>query len=180
MKTTLQLILIGILIMCFSHCRVVRKVNRNSSDSTSLRKVSALAVDSGTGGSIKKSTTDTKETFDWSKLTIQYPRDTNVTNIYNYPQKPATVIYETGKGTKETQSQTIDSIWFKNAISSLTVTIDSLNARVSEYHKEAKTESRGLGVWLILICLAGYWILTKGIGLVTSKYTFFVPKGKPG
>lgn len=153
-------------------CSVIKGKRSTSSDSTGVKKEILAVSDTSKGGSIKTNTT--KEEFDWYKMTQLFdakqktPGDTKV--------YPTAVIYEGGKGSKE--STTVDSTWFKNAMSLMQAKLDSTNAKFQETEKNKESESKGLGVWLILICLAGYWILTKGIGFLTSKYTFFIPKNK--
>lgn len=160
------------MLMLTPGCKVLRNIEKKSSDSTSVSKTTTVAVDTTKGGAVKK--TNIKEENEWWKKTeIFGQRDTNTTvnNIY-----PSTIIYEGGKGSKEVN--TFDSNWFKNALSLMQASIDSTNKKNEEYLKNSKTESKGLGVWLIVICFAVYWLLTTGIGWLTSKYTFFIPKNK--
>lgn len=175
-KTTLQLILIGLLIMCFSRCNVLKSKRSTVASTDSVSKRSTSVVDTGTGGSVSRGTS--KETFDWSKLTIQYPRDTpNMTNIYNYPQRPATVVYETGKGTKE-EART-DSNWFKNFLVQLD---DKYDARFTRIEESVKNKETKPSIWFYIILIAGslfgWEIIKYGWKFVRTKYLSFIPKIK--
>lgn len=176
MKTLIQLILIGLLIMCFSRCNVIKAKRSTKATVDSVSRKSASVVDTGSGGSRSASTS--KETFDWSKLTIQYPPgDTNVTIINNYPQKPATVIYETGHGAKE-ETRT-DSTWFRNALSAMQNSVDSLHMEISQRDKDKQTTP---SIWFYVAVFAAVLVCWKGIGLcwtwLTGKYHILMPKSK--
>lgn len=147
-------------------CNVIKgkRSVRSNTDSVS-RKVTQV-IDTGSGGSTHKEVSDTHEAFDWSRLTLQYPRDTNVTNIYNYPQRPGTVIYETGSSTKDSQTQTFDSSWFKNAFTAMQATIDSLSRQVAISSKDKETRPSiwlfvGIVAVIVIICLVAYNYIGK-------------------
>lgn len=170
------LILIGLLIMCFSRCNVIKGKRSTRSSTDSISRKSASVVDTGSGGSVSHGTS--KETFDWSKLTIQYPPgDTNVTIINNYPQKPATVIYETGHGAKE-ETRT-DSSWFKNALASMQSSLDSLHREMATSEKDKQTTP---SIWFYVAVFAAVLVCWKGLGFVwtwfTGKYHILLPKSK--
>lgn len=163
---------LAFLSLCFLllSCEVIKGKKTIASDSTTVKKETVAVVDTSKGGSVKTNTT--KEAFDWYKMTQLFDQNKQPagdTKVY-----PSTVIYEGGKGTKE--STTIDSTWFKNALSLLQAKIDSANAKYESSEKNKQVESKGLGVWLLVICFAAYWVLTKGISWFTGKYTFFIPK----
>lgn len=171
----LLLILAFIMVVLFNSCAVVKHKSSKASQTDSVSRKSSSLTDSGTGGLLSK--TNSTEQSDWWRTTVQYPRDTNITNIYNYPQKPATIIYEGGKETKQTQ--TLDSGWFKNALSNMTLQVDSLSKRLEESNKDKKSKPT---IWLYVAIVAGILIAWKGIGLAwtwfTGKYSILIPKNK--
>lgn len=163
--------LVAIILLMIS-CQVLKSKKSISSDSTSVKKEVLAITDTSKGGSVKTNTT--KEEFDWYKMTQLF--DQNKAKPGDTKVYPSTVIYEGGKGSKE--STTIDSSWFKNALAIMQAKVDSTNKKYEEDQKNKSSESKGLGLWLIAICFGVYWLLTKGISFLTSKYTFFIPKNK--
>ena len=171
----LLLILAFIVIVLFNSCAVVKHKSSKDSRTDSVSRKASSLTDSSAGGLLSK--TNSTEQSDWWRTTVQFPRDTNITNIYNYPQKPATIIYEGGKETKQTQ--TLDSGWFKNALSNMSSQVDSLSKRLEESNKDKKSKST---IWLYVAIAAGILIAWKGIGFVwtwfTGKYHLLIPKNK--
>ena len=152
------IILFSLLAWAMLSCKLIKDVQRSSVDTTSVKKINTAAVDTGTGGATKRSMT--KEEFDWWKKTETYqPAAPGVTNVY-----PSTVVYEGGKGTKETN--TFDSAWFKNALSLMQSQYDSLNTKTEEYRKQSETKTKGLGTFFIVLICIGCFILY----LILSKY----------
>lgn len=156
-----------ILILFLSGCELTKQIKHSTSDSTSLNKSTVNAVDTSKGGSVKTTNTTTKEDFDWYKITQLFSqnKDTSINNTNVYP---STVIYEGGKGTKEQVSNTIDSSWFKNQLSFMTLTIDSLNKKIETYSKDKHSETKGVGlimVIIIVVCgMIAYFLLSKILG----------------
>lgn len=158
------------LLVILLSCNVIKAKRSTRATTDSVSRQTTAVVDTSQGGSVSKAVS--KETFDWSKLTLQYPPgDTNITNIYNYPQRPATVIYETGKGTKEESRS--DSTYWQNAFSLIQAQQDSLHRELLEMRKEKETRP---SIWLFVAVVVGIMIVWKGIGWVTSKYSLFVRK----
>ena len=168
-----------LLVIVSSSCNVIKAKRSTKQTSDSVSIGTKTSIDTSFGGSTSKTKTDSKETFDWSKLTIQYPRDTNVTNIYNYPQRPATVIYETGKATKDVQEQKSDSNWYKNFLIQMD---EKYDARFSSIEETIKNKETKPNIWFYVIiggCVLLAWEVIKyGWKWLTSKYTFFLPKTK--
>lgn len=170
----LTLFMLACLVVILLSCNVIKGKRSTRATVDSVARKTVNVVDTGSGGTVSRGTS--KETFDWSKLTIQYPPgDTNITNIYNYPQKPATVVYETGKGTKE-ETHT-DSTWFKNALSAMQNSVDSLHRELAISQKDKETRP---SVWLYAAIMAGVLIIWKGAGWcwkwVTARYNVFSKK----
>ena len=158
------------LLVILLSCNVIKAKRSTRATTDSVSRQTTAVVDTSQGGAVSKAVS--KETFDWSKLTLQYPPgDTNITNIYNYPQRPATVIYETGKGTKEESRS--DSTYWQNAFSLIQAQQDSLHRELLEMRKEKETRP---SIWLFVAVVVGIMIVWKGIGWVTSKYSLFVRK----
>jgi len=162
----LTLFMLAWLVVIMLSCNVIKGKRSTRATVDSVARKTTSVVDTGSGGATRKITTDSKSEFDWTKLTLQYPRDTNVTNIYNYPQKPATVIYETGRGSSEAHTIDSSSEWFKNAITSLNSSVDSLSKRLQESEKNKETAPSiwfliGVVFIIIVVCLAAYTYLSK-------------------
>lgn len=178
----LALFMLAWLLVILLSCNVIKGKRSTRASTDSISQKSASVVDTGSGGSTRVSTKDSKETFDWSKLTIQYPpgqRDTNITNIYNYPQKPATVIYETGKATSEHHDRDSLNEWFKNALQSMQNSVDSLHREQATSEKDKKTTP---SIWFYVAVFAAVLVCWKGLGFIwtwfTGKYHILLPKSK--
>jgi len=157
------LLFFALCIFLLSGCKVMRDIEKKSGDTTSVSKISTALVDTGNGGNVKKS--NTKEEYDWWKKTETYqPPAPGVTNVY-----PSTVVYEGGKGIKETN--TFDSGWFKNALSLMQNKYDSLNAKTEEYRKQSETKSKGLGTFFIVLICVGCFILYLIISGYLKKFS---------
>lgn len=159
------LFVIAFLLLCsalLSGCKVVRDIAKKSSDSTSVSKTNTNLTDTSTGGNVKKS--NTKEENEWWKRTETYPAPApGVTNVY-----PSTVVYEGGKGSKETN--VIDSGWFKNALSLIQQQLDSTNAKNEEYRKQSETKSKGLGLFFIVLIALGCCLVVFVGGKYLSRF----------
>ncbi len=160
---------IAFLLLCFLllSCEIIKGKKSSKSDVSSLRKESVHLIDSSEGGSSRKTDTKVKEEFDWYKMTqlfnnAQKPGDTKV--------YPSTVIYEGGKGTKETQVNSIDSNWFKNAMSLLQAKLDSANAKIEQSEKNKHSESKGVGLIMVIIIVIIGLIVYKVAGYYFGKF----------
>lgn len=149
----LLLMLLALLVVAVS-CNVTKGKSsiQASTDSVSSKTVSV--VDTGRGGNVSRGTS--KEANDWWRETWQFPRDTNVTNVY-----PTAYIREGGTQTKEVQ--TFDSGWFKNALSLQQASMDSLHRELAEVRKDKGTRPSillfvGLAVGVVVV-----WSLITGV-----------------
>lgn len=145
-------------------CNVLKSKRSRSEQVDSVSRRTAAVVDTGSGGNVSRGTSS--ERAEWERAIYQYPRDTSVVNLH-----PTTVIYERGASVRE-ETRT-DSTWFKNALSSLSVAVDSLSRRMAEQSKAKETTTNP--VYLMLMCLAGYWILTTGIPWLAKRIKFVKP-----
>lgn len=164
------------LLVILLSCNVIKGKRSTRSQTDSVSRQTTATVDTSQGGSVSKDVS--RETFDWSKLTLQYPPgDTNITNIYNYPQRPATVIYETGKGTKE-ESRT-DSAWFHNFLTKMDERYDARFTMLEESIKNKETKPN---IWFYVIfgaiILAAQGVLKLAWGWIKPRIPLFNNKSK--
>lgn len=150
----------------FQSCEITKKLKRNSSDSTAVSKLTTSLIDTSGGGSVSKTTMVSKEDFDWWRTTMQYKGDTSVTNVY-----PSTIIYEGGKGSKQSETNEVDSSWFKNALAIIQAQSDSISVIKESFEKNKQSETKGVGLVMVILICAGFWVVSKLFGLITSKYS---------
>jgi len=165
--------LLSFIVFCLSSCEVLKKSSSSSAENTSLQKQTTATTDSSTGGALKKQNSITKEDYDWFKTTLQFAapaKDTNITNIYNYtqPGQPATIIYEGGKGSRQTEQTTIDSTWFKNALSQMQQQLDSTNTKLSAAQSQKHTETKGVGLITVLLIVGGGLLAYRLLGFASN------------
>lgn len=148
-----------IFILLFSSCKVLRNINRVSTDSASVSKVNVLNTDTSKSGNTTKQTT--KEELEWWKKTESYqPPAPGVTNVY-----PSTIIYEGGKGVRQTDY--FDSAWVRAALSSMQLKYDSINAKNQSFQKQSESKTKGLGLFFVVLicigCVVAYAVLSRYI-----------------
>lgn len=160
--------IVTFLILCFllPSCSVLKKSHSEKEQSSKVVKSNLETSDSLNSGNIKKSNSISKEDFDWWRTTfINSPQKENdssgsVTNVY-----PSTVIYEGGKGSKESDVSSFDSSWFLRELQSRDLRIDSLSTS-----KEVKDESKKTTTdWKL------YGIIAILAFLFVDKVTKFMP-----
>lgn len=166
------LFMLACLLVILASCELFKKTTKKETDSMTSSVKTSAGLDTSKSGSVTKTNTNTKEQDEWWRKIIQYPVDTShdVTNVY-----PSTIIYEGGKGTKETNTQQIDSNWLKAYIAFAMSQKDTTHASASSKEVEKQSETKGLGVWLFVICFAGYWLLTTGLPWVVKRVKFVKP-----
>lgn len=178
----LAILVVALFIIAAPGCRVIKKINSKKTDSVNLSKKENSLIDSSKTGTVTK--TNTAENWEWWKTTVipGQNRDTNIYNFHNYPSSPApaTIIYEGGNG--ERQTQTTDSSWKQIAIMLLQKQTDSSHLQQQEKAVDNKTETKGLGLWMIVaIAVASGLapgILKKIFSFLFSGYTFVNPVQK--
>lgn len=170
----LWLALLGLIIvisMLFSSCKILHTKKTKSNDTTSVKKTEIATKDSSTRGVVQSDSSKTKEEFEWWRLILSQQRgDTNVYNINSYPQ-PATVIYEGGKGSREEQKHLYDSAWDNRMAVQVALAIDSMNRKIDSMEKNSRTETKGVGLFTLLLVGAGFLIANKLLGFVGSNYS---------
>lgn len=146
-------------------CEILKNKKSLNQETTGVSKKETFAIDTSNGGSVKKNETKTKEEFDWYRLTQMF--DNNKQQPGDTKVYPTAVIYEGGKGSKEQTSNTSDSNWFKNAIGLLTKQVDSLNSKLSSKEKDIQSETKGVGLVMVIFIVAGFFVL-----YMLGKYFF--------
>lgn len=151
------IIFASFLILCaalLSGCRILKTRKEKTSDSTNVSKTSSNLLDTSKAGGIKKNDNSTKENSEWWRTTVKY-QDTghNVTNVY-----PSTIVYEGGKGQKESKSSSIDSGWINQFKSENKAQFDSMQRKLSDLETEKKSSPGGMPLW--------FWLLIAGVGFV--------------
>jgi len=150
-KMILALLLILLLAVVLLSCEFTKKLIRSKSDSASVHKNEVNLIDTSKSGQVSKSSSNMQENWDWWKQTIipGTRRDTNIYNFYNQPagqaQQPV-IIYEGGKGSRETNTQQTDSFWRNMALQLLAKQSDSTHVKedTKQLEKETETGSKRL------------------------------------
>lgn len=155
-------------------CEIVRHARKSKSDSAAVKKSELQLQDTSKSGHISRQQSNTQEQWDWWKQTIipGSRRDTNVYNFYNQPAGTAAqpvIIYEGGKGSRETNTQQTDSFWRSMALQLLSRQTDSTHNKTEAKAVDKEAETKGLGLWLI--ALIG---LVSGMlpGLLKKAFSF--------
>lgn len=165
-----HLVIIYLAIVALMHCgcQVLKTKRSSRNDSTATAQVVKAASDSSAGGIVSKSNTASKEENEWWKKTFMFPtgRDTTVNNFY-----PQTVILEGGKGTKEQTTTNYDSAFYSTLQKMFSDSLSSIKRTVEENSKDKESKTKGLTLMAALLIMAGYVVVTKGLGWVLSKYT---------
>lgn len=174
----LAILALAVIIIGLPGCESSKKLFKRNSDSTSVSRKESGLIDTSSAGSVKKNSSSSQENWDWWKTTVipalQQAGTKRDTNIYNISNQPPMIIYEGGKGSKETQSNTIDSNWFKAALQQFKSEYDSSHKAENVKDLDKHSETKGLGLWsIILIAMLSGTIgqlIAGGIKLLKSKY----------
>lgn len=166
------LFMLACLVVILASCELFKKTTKQETQDMAASSKTASGLDTSKSGSVTKTTTNVKENDEWWRETWKFPIDTghDVTNVY-----PSTIIYEGGKGTKETNTQQIDSNWLKAYIAFAMSQKDTTHASASSKEVEKQSETKGLGIWMFVICFAGYWLLTTGLPWMVKRVKFVKP-----
>lgn len=159
-----------IVVIFMTSCEMFKHTTKHEASSGSSSVMTASGIDTSQEGSVTKTNSNIKESNQWQRETWQFPRDTNVTNIY-----PTTYIRETGSGSKETNTQTVDSNWLKAYIAFALSQKDTTHAEATTNETTKESETKGLGVWLLVVCFGAYWLLTKALPWVAKRVKFVKP-----
>ena len=154
-----------------SSCEILKTRSELKADSTHKATLAIDTKDSTAGGAVSKINYESKDDYEKWRAIFTYPRDTNVSVTNVYPQ-PTTVIYEREKGTKTEATNKTDSSWFVNVFKHLFNALDSTNSKVDRIDKSKHSETKGLGLFTIVLLLLGYLVVSKGADFVFSNYSF--------
>lgn len=174
----LAILALAAIIIGLPGCESSKKLFKRNADSTGVSRKESGLIDTSSAGSVKKNSSSSQENWDWWKTTViptlRQAGTRHDTNIYNISNQPPMIIYEGGKGSKETQSNTIDSNWFKAALQQFKSEYDSTHKAENVKDLDKHTETKGLGLWsIILIAMLSGTIgplIAGGIKLLKSKY----------
>lgn len=180
----LAILALAAIVIGLPGCESSKKLFKRNADSTGVSRKESGLIDTSSAGSVKKNSSSSQENWDWWKTTVipGARRDTNIYNFYNQPAGQAqapVIIYEGGKGSKETQSNTIDSNWFKAALQQFKSEYDSTHKAENVKDLDKHTETKGLGLWAIAAIALGSYIGLEGIkklfGRLFAGYSFVNP-----
>lgn len=155
----------GLVVMLFAGCQSLKLFSRKDKDSTSLKTSVINSKDSSGGGGIKKTDEITKEQFEWWKLTIP-GRDTTINNFYTQP-----IIYEGGRGTRDTEKQVVDSSFYFSVLKLLQEKKDSTNKTSSEVDSSKQVKPNWLNLTTILFLIIGSIVIFEFLKHFSKNYT---------
>lgn len=161
----MRVIITLLVLLSLNSCELTKKLRGQKSEEDKEAKVSKASVDSSKGGYISKETNKTKEEFDWYKMTQLFDQNKQKpgeTKVY-----PTAVIYEGGKGTKESETTKFDSTFFQNLLKNIYDSLGKVNSKAESNSKDVHRESKGLGWWLFVIIAVGAIIVYEWL---TGKF----------
>lgn len=154
-----------VLVLLLSSCEVLK--SKKSSDSlkqTEAKKDSSRKKEDVTN-SVSKNESSKEQNNQYEKTTTNYQKDPVTNKIY-----PTVVIRETGTiNTKEAQSS-YDSLQQVKREEAFIIAVNSLKEEISTINKDKKSETKGLGLWLIVIAIVGYDVIKKGAIYLFNNY----------
>lgn len=155
--------LLFILLPIIFGCQVLKKSSSKNESLSNVSKENSIDKKDSSGFNVSSNKVSAKETADWWRTTVQFPRDTTVNNFYSYP---STVVYEGGKTNKESDVSSFDSSGYKNEMIGLKNIIDSLSSMKIEEAKEKKTDVSNK---TMLIIIGIIYLLVEAIKLLSNK-----------
>lgn len=168
-----RIILVSITVLLLAillgSCEILKFKKKTATDSTKVTTQQVAVKDSSTGGTVHKEEKNSKDDYEWWKVTLQNlqrPGDTTITNIY-----PQTVIYEGGKGVKEESSNTYDTSWQHRFFEYMNARYDSLGVKIEAVQKDKHAETKGVGLITMILIIAGVYLLLNGLGFVVKNYS---------
>lgn len=158
-------LVMALVVMVFAGCKSLKTLSRHDDDSTSVKTSTINKTDSSGGGGIKKTDEKTKEEFEWWKVIIP-GRDTTINNIYTQP-----IIYEGGRGTRDTEKQSVDSSFYFNIIKLLADQRDSTRKISSDLETSKIVKPSWLSIPTMLIMIIGSMLLIEFVKHFSKNYT---------
>lgn len=160
------------IVLALSSCNIERFFTRQRSDSTSVAKTQTEKRDSTAAGAVTTTNTKSKEDYEWWRVILEnMPKGDTTVTVNNIYPAPARVIYEGGSGKVETETASKDSVWFHQLALLIKASTDSTNRRIDNIEKQSKTETKGLGLFTLILVMGGAVVLFKLLGFVGNNYS---------
>jgi hypothetical protein len=126
-------------------------------DSTNVSKKISQTADSSAGGAVKTDKTKITQNEEWWRIIQEWnARDTGSKTVINnntYPQQPTRLIFEGGTSSRQEQRNITDSSFYMNIIKMLAIQFDSSNKRFEAIEKNKHSETKGVGITLLLVAV---------------------------
>lgn len=169
----LVIYIIAVIVLVFSTgCNIERYFSRQRSDSTAVSKVKTGFKDSVNSGSVSTNNSKSKEDYEWWRMIVEnMPKGDTTVTVNNIYPAPARVIYEGGSGTRQEEKQSKDSTWMHQVFSLIKESLDSTNRRIDNVEKQSKTETKGLGLFTLILLMGGAVVLFKLMGFIGNNYS---------
>lgn len=157
-------------------CKVLSHKQSSLSDSINVKKENRGNITNADSGNVNKTNSSLKEENEWWRTTIQYLStnrkngDTTINNNYYTQPQPSVIVMEGGKGKIEQQQQTYDSGWLKRHDSAFYARLDSMNRLIMISQTDKKSESKGLGLWTVILIVTIGIIGLKLVGYGVSNF----------
>lgn len=162
-----------IILVLTSSCNIERYFSRNRADSTAVTKVKTGFKDSVNSGSVSTNNSKSKEDYEWWRMIVEnMPKGDTTVTVNNIYPAPARVIYEGGTGTRQEEKQSKDSAWMYQLVSFLKEAMDSANKRLDTIEKQSKTETKGLGLWGLMLVAGAAVVFYKALNYAGNHITF--------
>lgn len=163
------ILLLVLLIWFMQGCQFMKLKHERESRTTSVSKKDSVVSSVGTGGAVAKTDDVTRSEWDWWKTTLINSLASKDTTVVA-PAKPQIIIMEGGRGNMERQVNTFDSSWFKDELGIIYRTIDTLALLAKENSKQKEGETKGLGLFAVLLIALGVPVVFKIIEKVFGGY----------
>lgn len=164
--------LFALIILILTSCNIERFFTRQRSDSTAVSKVQTGIKDSLNSGSVSTNNSKSKEEYEWWRMIVEnMPKGDTTVTVNNIYPAPARVIYEGGSGTRQEEKQSKDSAWMHQVFSFIKESLDSTNRRIDNVEKQSKTETKGLGLFTLILVMGGAVVLFKLMGFIGTNYS---------
>jgi hypothetical protein len=150
-------------------CRVTRGKQTVSLDSAVSKVDSIHRKDSLNITSVSKSSKETKEAYTEKETEFVFPEKRDSAGVVNnyFPTK---VIYREKTGTKEATENKSDSVAISQLAESIRYLAESNNKRLETLEKNSKSETKGLGAFMIVLILIGSKVFSEVIDYLKAKF----------
>ena len=139
-------------------CEVLKLRRESKADSTHVSKQNTDVVNNTSEGSIKKTEQKSKDDYELWRMIVP-GRDTTINNFFTQP-----IVYEHIKGVKEETKNTTDSTWMMNVLRYVKTGFDSVNFKMQVLERNKHVETKGLGLWMMVLVVAGTYLVLQILG----------------